>query len=117
MADDCFVYAQKNWMRIFTRYPRQAENIAEGLMLCYRAKAEKEDPCFFLIKQTCCGIESEEIALTDTETQTEEQLTLFYGEALYPGMKPFWKGFVRGKRGSVSLKVHREPGKQPTSGN
>ncbi len=93
LTGDCFIYVHKNWLRVFSRIPKEAEDIAEGLKVCYRARPEKEDPCFFLIKQTSCGIESEEIALTETEAQTEEQLTLFYGSGFVKWHEAFLEKF------------------------
>jgi hypothetical protein len=101
--DEGWLLVQRSWAHLYGRDPAWTDRVADGLIATYRRARKPAQPTFCLIKQTSCGIETEEIPLQEGALMSEEELGLVYGADFPEWHEAFLENFQERATGITIL--------------
>ncbi len=78
--EDCWIAAGPSQIQVYARDRETARDVAQGLWFLFRKDKEVRPPEYHIVKQSSCGIDSENILLSTTSEWNAEESNLFYGD-------------------------------------
>lgn len=99
LEENLYVRIDDDSMGVYAVNPALAKSTAEQFGKTFRRKAPVKAPTFQVVKKGSYGIDTEAVALDDKEVTSDEDLTLYYGDAFGSWHEQFSEKLSTLKRG------------------